>query len=951
MIAGFDPVFGVIVSYMIALSEKSREIVKWAAPVLLFLFIWICSPLQAQTVDDCMDCHEDPDLTREIGGREVSLQIDLDRFNRSVHVDLECVGCHEDLDGFDDFPHEDNLTEVACDNCHDDIAERYAMSLHGQEVARGAPLAPKCWDCHGAHDIMPPDSPEARVAKHKIPIMCGRCHKEGTSVTKTYDIPQDSILSHYSLSIHGYGLFQQGLTVTAVCSDCHTAHFVLPHDDPRSSINRANIANTCQQCHGRIKEVHQKVIKGELWESEPHKVPVCVDCHEPHKVRKVFYGEVSDSDCLKCHADPDLKMLRDGIEISLTVDSLETHSSAHQSTRCAQCHTGVSPGEKRPCRTVADRVDCSICHSEIVDIYATSTHGRLSDRGDDQAPICTDCHGRHGTRYKNDKLSPTFPTNVPALCGECHQHGGVAARRQEARGKDAHTEAYAMSIHGKGLLESGLVVTAMCTDCHTAHHVLPASDILSSVNRDNISETCAVCHNGIYEKFKNSIHAKADTFEGHVPPSCADCHKSHTISRTDSEGFQLHIMDQCGRCHEEVMETYFETYHGKVSKLGFTGAAKCYDCHGSHEILPPSNPNSTLSRNNIVETCAQCHPSSHRQFAGYLTHATHHDRDKYPILYWTFWAMTTLLVGTLIVATLHTLLWLPRSWQTMKQHKKLRQKFKGRLEYRRFKRLNSILHAVMVISFLGLAITGMILKFSYLGWAYWLARVLGGFEIAGFIHRICAVMTFGYFITHIYDMIHTMIKKRSTIREHFFGPNSMMPNMTDLKELIGTLKWFLGKGPRPRYGRWTYWEKFDYFAVFWGVGIIGLTGLLLWFPEWFTLWLPGWIINVATIIHSDEALLATAFIFTVHFFNTHFRPDRFPMDTVIFTGRIPIEELKIDRPREYEEMVRSKELKKRLCEPLPEVVVKGLKVFGAMALITGLILIFLIIYAEVFGYR
>jgi cytochrome b subunit of formate dehydrogenase len=179
----------------------------------------------------------------------------------------------------------------------------------------------------------------------------------------------------------------------------------------------------------------------------------------------------------------------------------------------------------------------------------------------------------------------------------------------------------------------------------------------------------------------------------------------------------------------------------------------------------------------------------------------------------------------------------------------------------------------------------------------------------------------------------------------------MLPNKNDWQDLKATLKWFVGAGPRPRYGRWTYWEKFDYFAVFWGVVVIGSTGLMLWFPEFFTKLLPGWFINVATIIHSDEALLAVGFIFTVHFFNTHFRPDKFPMDTVIFTGRVPIQEFRLDRPREFEELVRTGRLKKHLDEPLPPMVVKGMKVFGWIALSLGLALILLIIWAEVFGYR
>jgi thiosulfate reductase cytochrome b subunit len=296
-------------------------------------------------------------------------------------------------------------------------------------------------------------------------------------------------------------------------------------------------------------------------------------------------------------------------------------------------------------------------------------------------------------------------------------------------------------------------------------------------------------------------------------------------------------------------------------------------------------------------------------------------------------------------------MWLPRSFQMMKRNKKLHEKTKHRLHYRRFKPLHSRLHVLVILSFLALAITGMTLKFSYLGWAQWLSELMGGFETAGFIHRVAAIITFGYFFTHIWDLVRTKRKSRQTWREMILGEDSMMFNRRDWHELKATLRWFIGAGPRPEYGRWTYWEKFDYFAVFWGVFVIGITGLMLWFSELFTRFLPGWFINVATIIHSDEALLATGFIFTVHFFNTHFRPDRFPMDTVIFTGRMSIEELREDRPREYRNMVKKRDFKDRLVEPLPDYVVRGMKIFGALALIIGLALIVLIIWAQVFGYR
>jgi len=288
----------------------------------------------------------------------------------------------------------------------------------------------------------------------------------------------------------------------------------------------------------------------------------------------------------------------------------------------------------------------------------------------------------------------------------------------------------------------------------------------------------------------------------------------------------------------------------------------------------------------------------------------------------------------------------------MRAHRKLRKESYGKLEYQRFKPYQRRLHILVIISFLGLALTGMTLKFSYLGWAQWISGALGGFETAGYIHRICAIITFFYFFAHIFFVIKEKRKERKSWKEVLFDKtSSMMPNMTDVREAVATLKWFIGAGPRPKYGRWTYWEKFDYFAVFWGVAIIGSTGLMLWFPEFFTLFLPGWIINVATIVHSDEALLATAFIFTVHFFNTHFRPDKFPMDTVIFTGRVPIEELKEDRPQEYAELLKSRKLKKNLVAPLPPPIVRALRIFGTIALLIGLSLILLIIYAEIFGYR
>jgi len=269
----------------------------------------------------------------------------------------------------------------------------------------------------------------------------------------------------------------------------------------------------------------------------------------------------------------------------------------------------------------------------------------------------------------------------------------------------------------------------------------------------------------------------------------------------------------------------------------------------------------------------------------------------------------------------------------------------------RFSRLNRALHVFMILSFIPLSLPGMSLKFSYTGWARVLSHFFGGFESAGFLHRFAAAVMIIVFIIHLIDIIRLKKKEFKSWKELLLGSNSMMFNKKDWQDITGSLKWFIGMGPRPEYGRWTYWEKFDYFAVFWGMCVIGSTGLTLWFPEFFTNFFPGWVLNVATIIHSDEALLATGFIFTVHFFNTHLRPEKFPMDIVIFSGRVPLEEFKLDRPAEYKEMLANGELEKHLVEEYPPIVIRGMKIFGWTALITGFSIVIWIIYAMIFVYR
>jgi uncharacterized protein with PIN domain len=460
-------------------------------------------------------------------------------------------------------------------------------------------------------------------------------------------------------------LLKKGLSVAPNCATCHTPHLILPHTDPASSIARRNIAATCTKCHSLIEAVHRKIIRGELWEKEANVLPACVDCHQPHKIRNVFYSQgMADADCLHCHADEKLRRARDGQ--SMYVNLGELSHSRHSKVACSQCHSEVNASRVRPCETISRKVDCTSCHDEIGRQYMGSTHGQLVSKNDPNAPNCKECHGTHGVLGRQDPQSPTFAINVPELCARCHREGQKAAVRYTGRQHEIIAN-YTESIHGKGLLKGGLTVTATCTSCHTAHHVLPRTDPESSVNAANVPATCGRCHHGIEEQFENSIHAKRVSGSAKELPVCNDCHTAHAIRRTDEDRFRLDIMDECGRCHAEIAKTYFDTYHGKVSRLGYTKTAKCYDCHGAHDVLAVTDPRSHLSRANVAATCQKCHAGATRRFAGYLTHATHHDPRKYPLLFYTFWGMTALLLGTFVLGGVHTLLWLPRAFQMRRE--------------------------------------------------------------------------------------------------------------------------------------------------------------------------------------------------------------------------------------------------------------------------------------------
>ena len=340
---------------------------------------------------------------------------------------------------------------------------------------------------------------QSRTYKMNIPFLCGKCHREGEVVARVYDVSEHNIVENYTQGIHGRGLFEAGLIVTATCNNCHGNHLVLPHTSPNSSISSNRIAGTCMQCHTRIEETHKKVIKGELWEKNPSIIPSCSACHPPHKVDiPQIQARISDNSCMKCHKDEDIHKMVDDDRVSLFVEPRILPNSVHKNIQCTKCHTEVTDHLKRPCST-NEPVDCSSCHAEVFDMYFKSGHGQAHYKKEENAPYCTDCHGTHGTTSRYDDTSPVYRTAIPNFVENVRRRT-EKPHSTELKEVDAFAD-YSFSVHGQGLTSKGLTVSAVCTDCHTTHLMLKDSDE-SSVHPLNVQATCGTCHKGIYELYK-----------------------------------------------------------------------------------------------------------------------------------------------------------------------------------------------------------------------------------------------------------------------------------------------------------------------------------------------------------------------------------------------------------------------------------------------------------------
>lgn len=372
--------------------------------------------------------------------------------------------------------------------------------------------------------------------------------------------------------------------------------------------------------------------------------------------------------CERCHANREFLAGKGGsaeADLALFVPDSILHISSHDTLSCTSCHQDYD--DAFPHQPRAQTVECRACHEPQADAWNRSIHAPNFATERD-APTCTDCHDAHLVLGQSERASPIHPLNEAGLCASCHADERIIETYftdpADSVARIA-VEQYHETVHGTALRESGLIVTATCSDCHGAHRILPSDSTASTISRDSIPATCGKCHVGVSDRWLGSAHGAAFTHQdtvatGHAAPVCNDCHDAHGVV-APNELWRSAVVEECGVCHQALFESYLETYHGKVTRLGSTIAARCSDCHSPHENLPPDNPASTVHALNLVDTCGRCHERATASFVQYHPHGDHHDRERFPEMYFTWLLMTSLLIGVFAFFGLHTGLWLLRN--------------------------------------------------------------------------------------------------------------------------------------------------------------------------------------------------------------------------------------------------------------------------------------------------
>jgi cytochrome b subunit of formate dehydrogenase len=682
----------------------------------------------------------------------------------------------------------------------------------------------------------------------------------------------------------------------------------------------ANSSASCLECHNdpalSLTRAGRKVslfVDPKITAASVHGSLECVDCHEgfdgdssPHRKPMV------PVDCASCHGK--------------TAKTHAFHSRlarqpvpAGADTTCSGCHgTHGIVAVKSASFAFNDGAQagaCGRCHAAARDHFIASAHGHAFAAKEANAPDCLTCHvlplvpAIPGRPTLEQKLAQT------KQCESCHV-GKANVAGQSLRGMK-FVGSFNRSVHGAALL-AGNVQAANCVDCHGAHEMNRAMAASARINKLHVADTCAKCHDQIGTEYRESVHATALHRGNLDSATCTDCHGEHNISKHTDPGSPVSAknvaQEVCANCHASVrltqkyglpsssFQTFTDSYHGLAVRGGGVVVVNCASCHNSHAIKSQNDPASSINPANLAMTCGQCHPGANKRFAMGKVHvspgaAVGQDGNS-PILYLIASLYVILITGVIGGMVLHN---------ALDFFRKLRRKLaiqKGLVEpdhvahrlYLRMTVHERIQHAVLMISFTLLVISGFMLRYPE---AWWVAGIRDlsarAFEWRGWIHRGAGVVMLASGLWHFGYLAFTRAG-RSLFRD-------LLPRWRDVTDPIAVLKYNAGLAPaKPAFGRFCYIEKAEYWAMMWGTFLMGVTGAILWFDNTSIGLLTKLGFDISRTVHFYEAILATLAIIVWHFYFVIFNPDVYPMNLAWLTGRMSEEEMLEEHPQQLADL-------------------------------------------------
>ena len=611
-----------------------------------------------------------------------------------------------------------------------------------------------------------------------------------------------------------------------------------------------------------------------------HGILGCTDCHttiknfpHPAKIAKV--------QCSTCHSE-------EATHIASSIHSVLGDDA------CQSCHG--DPHEVRPAAQLVP-TKCAECHADEVKAFRASTHGQAAARGDPDAPNCTSCHGPvHEISASSDAASRVAKKNLPDTCASCHSNQGFLSRHKIPFTHPI--ELYRQSVHGRAVA-AGNDQAASCSDCHGSHGIFPARDSRSKINHWNIAATCGQCHSEIAKTYLESVHGQAMKASESDAPVCSDCHGEHLILGPKEPASLVNAARvstvTCGRCHSDErlvvrynlpadrVPSYADSYHGLAERGGSQTVANCASCHGVHNIFPARDPRSTVNPANLPKTCGNCHEGAGEHFAIGPVHVQTSIGPAHPVvksIRMIYWVLIPLTLGFM---TLHNLL----DFVSKLIRRRLRPQ--PGLQVVRMNQYFLLVHWGLIVSFSTLVVTGFALKYPEAVWARPLLHWEGNFAVRGALHRAAAlvlVATMGFHITYL------ALKpgERGFVK-------AMFPQLRDVTDLLQVFRYNLGLSKTaPRFGRFNYAEKLEYWAFMWGTFLMMVSGFLLWFNNFTLRHFPKWVSDAATAVHYYEAVLATFSILLWHFYMVIFDPAVYPMDMAWLNGKVRADHYRESRP-------------------------------------------------------